>query len=121
MGTIVIAALLWVVFVVLPFKLAAGWLGADRSDWMSCTVAVVIASVLGGGAAGLLGGGFSWAFFGAVQGLLSLAIVTIITGVTNRIVLGTTFIRGVLITVIGALLIPGTFVVAFWLFTRGAA
>ncbi|MET0335674.1 MAG: hypothetical protein ABW190_15485 [Rhizobacter sp.] len=118
METIVIAALFYLVFVVLPFKLAAGWLGADRSDWVSCIVAVLIASVLGTGAAGLIGGGLSWAIFGAVQGVLSLAIVAIVTGVTNRVVLGTTFVRGVLITVIGALLIPGTVIAIFWLFTR---
>ena len=109
----------YTVLVVLPFKLAADWLGVDRSSWASCFVAVFIAGLLGGGASGLFGSGLGWAFFGATQGMLSLAIVAMISGVTNMFVLGTTFLRGLLVTVIGALVIPGTLLAAFLLATRG--
>lgn len=120
-GTIVFIVIVYTVLVVLPFKLAAGWLGADRSDWLSCFAAVLVAGILGGGLSGVLGGGLTLAFFGASQGLLSLALVAVISGLTNRFVLGTTFVRGVLITVIGALVIPAVFIAAFVMATRNFA
>ena len=119
MGTIVITVVVFVFLVIFPFKLAASWFGADRSDWVSCIVAVLVAGVLGGGVAGIFGGGITWAFFGAVQGLLSLALVLMISGLTNRFVLGTTFVRGVLISVVGALIVPGVLVAALWVGTKG--
>lgn len=112
MGSVVVMVLVYALLVVLPFKLAAAWLGADRTGWLPCFAAVLIAGALGGGASGLFGGGFTWAFFGATQGLLSLALVALVSGFTNRFVLGTTFWRGVAITVIGALVIPGTLLAA---------
>lgn len=112
-AVIIFAVIGYALLVVLPFKLAADWLGTDRSDWVSCFVAVLIAGALGGGGSGLLGGGLGWAFFGATQGILSLAIVALISGVTNMLILGTTFPRGVLVTVIGALVIPGTLLAVF--------
>lgn len=120
MGSIVIAVVIFVFLVIFPFKLAASWFGAERSDWVSCIVAVFVAGTLGGGLAGILGGGLTWAFFGALQGLLSLALVLLISGLTNRFVLGTTFVRGVLISVVGALIVPGVFVAALWVGTKGA-
>jgi hypothetical protein len=112
MGSIVFLVAIYTLLVVFPFKLASGWFGADRTDWASCFVAVLIAGVLGGGAKGLLGGGLTWSFFGATSGILSLALVTAISGFTNQLILGTTFLRGVLITAVGALIIPGVFVAA---------
>lgn len=112
MGTVILWVVVYTFFVVFPFKLAAGWLGADRADWVSCFIAVLIAGVLGGGVSGLMDGGLTMAFFGNTLGILSLAIVGLVSGLTNRFVLGTTFIRGVMISVIGALLIPGVVFVA---------
>jgi len=118
MESIVVAVVIYTVFVVFPFKLAAGWLDADRADWVSCFFAVLIAGVLGGGASGVFGGGLTMAFFGKTQGLLSLAIVALVSGLTNRFVLGTTFVRGVFITAIGALLIPGILVAVLWVASK---
>ncbi|PTT86805.1 hypothetical protein DBR42_12975 [Pelomonas sp. HMWF004] len=85
MGSLIVVVLAYTVLVVLPFKLAASWLGTDRSDWVSCFVAVLVAGALGGGVSGLFGGGMGWAFFGATQGILLLAIVALISGLTNNL------------------------------------
>lgn len=98
--------LVYGLFVVLPFKLAATWLGADRTEWLPCFAAAMIAGLLGGGVSGLTEGGLTMALYSNVQGLLSLATAALISGLVNRFVLGTTFVRGVLITVIGAIAIP---------------
>lgn len=113
MGLIVAMVFAYAVFIVGPFKLAAAWLGADRTDWISCFIAVVVAGILGGGAFGLLGGTLAAGLLG-VQGLASLATVVLVTGLVNQIVLGTTFVRGVFITLIGAMAVPVTLLAVGW-------
>lgn len=110
MGPVIASLAMYTLLVVFPFKLTASWLGADRSDWSSCFVAVLLAGALGGGASGLFGGGLTLAFFGGTQGVIALALTAMISGLVNRFVLGTTLLRGVAITTIGALVVPGVLI-----------
>lgn len=110
---LVVVVILYAVFVVLPLKLAANWFGADRTEWLPCFVAAFIAGCLGGGMSGVMGGGLMMAFYDNTLGLLSLAMAALISGLVNRFVLGTTFVRGVLITVVGAIAIPGALFAGF--------
>jgi hypothetical protein len=118
MDSLLVTLFAYLLFAVLPFKLAAAWFGAERDNWNSCFVALVFNSILGGGALALLGGGLTVALFGTFRGVVALIPALLITGLSNRFFLGTTFWRGVAITVVGALVIPGTFLAAFTIATE---
>lgn len=104
---LVMVVIVYAVFVVLPLKLAANWFGADRTEWLPCFFAAFVAGCLGGGASGMIEGGLTMALYDNKLGLLSLATAALVSGLVNRFVLGTTFVRGVLITFVGAIAIPG--------------
>lgn len=115
------AVLVFAFLVVFPFKLAAGWMNAERTEWRYCFIAVLIAGALGGGASSWFGSGLTWAALGSAHGLLALATVIVVSGFTNLFVLGTTFWRGVAISFVGAALFPGILLSGFWLLSGAAS
>jgi hypothetical protein len=88
--TIAIAVLLVVafvaVFVILPIKLAATWVGAERTGWFICLFAGIIAGIISAIANQIV-------HFGAIGSIF-------VVGAVYMLVLGTTYVRGLIIAVL---------------------
>jgi hypothetical protein len=81
------------VVILLPVKLAAGWAGAERTGFGSCFIAVVLALVINALAGSVIK-------YGAFVSIF-------VTAIAYMLVLGTTYLRGVLIAVLEIVILYG--------------
>jgi hypothetical protein len=83
---LLLAVLFVAVFVVLPIKISATWVGAERTGWLPCLFAGILCAVIGAIANGLVR-------HGAVASVF-------ISGAVFMLVLGTTYVRGLIVAVL---------------------
>jgi len=87
---IALAVLFIAIFVVLPIKLAAGWVGAERTGWFVCLFAGILSAVISAIANSLV-------HHGAIASVF-------ISGAVFMLVLGTTYVRGLVVAVLEIIL-----------------
>jgi hypothetical protein len=84
-----------VVVLIIPIKLAATWVGAQNTGVMSCLLALILAAAIQKGFSMVLPG---------VSENLGLLIGIPLASFAYMLVLGTTFIKGIIIAVIQGVL-----------------
>ena len=84
-----------VVLLILPVKLAANWVGASNTGTISCLLALILAAAIQKGFAYILP---------SVDENLGLFLSIPLSGLAYMLVLGTSFLKGVVIAVVQGLL-----------------
>jgi len=98
-------ALIVVVFEIIPIKIAASLIHAERSDWASC----ILVSLVAGSAASFLA--ISFGGYGDIAGLLVKAVII-------SAILGADIIAAVVISIVAGFVSTGLMFVLFFLITQ---
>jgi hypothetical protein len=95
MSALLIGIILVFVFVavLLPVKLAAGWMGADRNDFMSCFFAVILAIVIN--------------VFASMLVKYGTVVSIFVAAIAYMLVLGTTYLRAIAIELLSIAILYG--------------
>lgn len=86
---------------VLPLKLAAGWVGAERTGWIVCFFAGIVAGFVSSALSQKVHFGF--------------VIASLVSALVYKFFLGTTYVRAVLIVILQVILLVAVVLALFFI------